>query len=107
MKLGRREIKVKIYNRLNGVIKQQDIGNVISVLCDVIEDELVHNRAVSIKNFGTLSTYLFHGHKGFNVTNREVNEVLPFKSVKFRPHIKFSELVRARRDKFVKPRTRK
>ncbi len=72
----------------------------MNLVCGEIVREILGNQAISIKNFGTLSPYRFHGHKALDVSTGIVGSVKPFRTVRFHPHAVFLRLMEGRRDKF-------
>lgn len=101
-KVGKKQITEEIYNRLDGAISTKELYYVVSLITKEITDIILRQESISIKNFGTLSSYLFHGHKGFNVATRTVEYVEPFKTVKLYVHVGFKSLLQKNREKFNK-----
>ena len=99
-KIDKRKLTSIIFKRLNGALSKKSIYDAISVIDDSIIESLIDNKTVSIANFGTLSPYLFHEHKGLNIASGAVEPVKPFKAVKFRAHSNFLALIEQRKDKF-------
>jgi len=102
LKLDKKYIANKIYIRLNKTIPRIVILDIINIIYDFIVDNLKHNNAFSVKNFGTFIPYIFRGHPGFNVSSGKVEEVKPFKTVKFLPHVELTKLVKLNRNKLLK-----
>lgn len=102
MKIGRGDISLKIYSKLNGVVSKKYIYDAVNMICDSIKEDIVEGKSVSVQNLGTWSPYMYHGHKGLNVATGKVEEHKPFKTVKFRPHTTLSKLLEAQRDRFLK-----
>lgn len=102
MKIGRGEISLRIYSKLNGAIHKKYIYDAINIILDSIKEDLVDGKSVSVENLGTLSPYMYHGHKGFNVSTGEIQNHQPFKTVQFRPHSTFKKMISERRERFLK-----
>lgn len=102
MKIGRHNISLKIYSKLNGAIPQKRIHDAINIICDSIKEDILEGKSVSVHNLGTFSPFLFHGHKGLNVATGNIENHEPFKTVKFRPHSTFSKMISERRQRFLK-----
>lgn len=96
----------KIQKKLNYTLKKTVIQDAISVMCVMIQKELIRDQAVSIENFGTLSPYTFHQHMGRNVVTKQLQEIESFRSVKFRPHSVFLELLAQRKASFLTNETK-
>ena len=91
-----------IYRRLGGALSKSAIYDAINVINDSLIDMIVNNKAISIENFGTISPYVFHSHKGMNIASGKIQQVQEFKTVKFRVHNVFQTLVEQRKKKFKK-----
>lgn len=100
MKISKRKLASLIFKRLNKSIAKNSIYDAIGIINESIINRIVNNEAVSVDNFGTLSSYLFHQHKGMNVASGQQQIVKSFKTVKFRVHSTFEDLVEQRKDKF-------
>jgi len=100
--INKKKLTANIYKRLSGAISKNQIYDIITVICDYCSDELYNNRSITIKKFGTLSPYLFHGHEGLNIARAEMQYVDEFRTVKFRPHHILRRLVQRKRKKFVR-----
>ena len=105
--LNKSQIVSKIYKRFNKALSKRKINDSINVICDVLIQELLANNAVSVKNFGTLSPYLFHEHIGMNVSSGRLQKISSFRSVKFHPHHTFITLIANRRASLVKSKSRR
>jgi len=101
-KINKQKLIDAIYKKLDGVVTKNHIHDVINIVCDWVAEELIANRSVTIKNFGTLSSYIFHGHDAVNIGTRIREYVPEFWSVKFRSHHVFKRLVRRRRKSLAK-----
>lgn len=89
-----------LYDRLNGTISKKSINDAISFICDYLITNVVEDKSISIINFGTFSPYIFHAHKAFNIALGKMQQVKAFRSVKFRAHSTFLNLIASRRDRF-------
>lgn len=74
----------------------------MGLVCEEIKSAIIKDEMISVKNFGTISTYLYHGHQGYNVHTKKVEYVKPIRVVKFHPHAAFSKLIKERRKRFLK-----
>lgn len=83
----------QIKKRFGGQISQCIIIEVINSMLDVMKEELREDRVISVKNFGTLSPYVYHGHNAFNVVSGEKVYVAPFRTVRFHPHVGMRDLM--------------
>jgi nucleoid DNA-binding protein len=100
--IGKRELVDAIYKRTNSAITKSEISDIITIICDYIIDSLLKNRAVSVKNFGTIFPSTFHSHEGFNLWTQTVSVVKSFTTAKFYPHDVFTRLIRDKKGKFLK-----
>jgi len=104
MRIDKKTIVDNIYKHLGKTLSKNQIYDVVTVICDYLSEELIENRSVSIKNFGTLSPYMFHGHEGIDVSSGNMRYVEEFRSVKFRPHHVLWRLVKRKRKKILRKR---
>lgn len=102
-RIDKRKLTEAIYNRLGGAISKSSIYDALGVINDSMVDMIVDNKTISVHNFGTLSPYVFHGHKGLNINSGHLQEVKEFKTVKFRAHHTLMLLLEQKKDKFRKP----
>jgi nucleoid DNA-binding protein len=93
-----KEIKKKMFNSVN----EEVIKNALEVLIEELSKDLIDDVPISVKNFGTLSPYLYHGHFAYNVQTGERYNMKPFRTVKFNSHESFTNLVKDRIDNFKK-----
>lgn len=91
-----------IYQRLGGALSKSSIYDAINIINESLIEMVLDNKAISIENFGTISPYVFHAHKGLNIASGEMQQVKEFKTVKFRVHNVFQALVEQRKKKFKK-----
>lgn len=91
-----------IYDRLNSSITKISIYDAISIINTSLVDMILDDKAIFIDNFGTISPYTFHNHKGFNIALGQMQEVKEFKSVKFRVHTTFQMLLEQKKHRFKK-----
>lgn len=96
----KQKIISRIRKRFGKKLSPLLIHDAVIVICDMLVDELAANRVVSVHNFGSLSPYEFHGHRGINVATGRVEEVRPFRTVKFRPHVSLKKILSCRREGF-------
>ncbi|HVI43189.1 MAG TPA: HU family DNA-binding protein [Anaerovoracaceae bacterium] len=102
-KIDKKKLVSLIYKRLGGALSKKSIYDAVSVINDSIIESLLDNKTVSVNNFGTFSTYLFHEHEGLNIASGDRQLVKPFRAVKFRAHSNLSALIEQRKDKFRDP----
>lgn len=100
MKITRAKIVDIIFNRLNKAITKKQINIALKTICQTIVDDLVDGNTVDIKNFGSFIPYIFHGHKGYNVSTKQVEYIKPKYEVKLKIHPKFQEKLMLKREKF-------
>ena len=74
----------------------------VNALCAELAAKLSRNEAVSVRNFGTLSPYLYHGHFALDVSSGLMHDTAPFKTVQFRVHARFLRLLKERRTRFLR-----
>lgn len=70
------------------------------MIVEHIAQDLVEDRVVSVRRFGTLSPHLRRGHLAFNLSSGKVRRLSDYRSVKFHPHEFFSTLLADREDRF-------
>lgn len=99
--VGKQQIIDNIHNRIDGTVAKDCIHDVITVICDYAMENLSDDSVFSVSNFGTLSPYLFHGHRGVNVVTGRMQNTKPFKTVRFRSHTVFKKLVTEKRERFL------
>jgi nucleoid DNA-binding protein len=103
MRLLKKDIVDKVYNKLNGTVSRLIINDVINITYDYICSELEKNRVFSVINFGTFSIFKFQEHDGLDISSGLVHKVSSFHSVKFHPHAIFRMLLSRKRKEFEKP----
>lgn len=103
MKISKKNLTDKIYDRLNKAVSKLVIHDVITVICDHIVSEIEKDRAFSVPNFGTFSPCKFHEHEGIDISSGAMQKVNSFRFVKFHPHAVFRLLLDRKRKKFEKP----
>lgn len=99
--IGRNYLVDKIYKRLKGTVKKSDIRFAINIIINEIRNELINKRSISIKNFGTLTPYLFQAHKGINMFTKKIEMFPKTWSVKFHAHVGFLKLLELAKEKFA------
>lgn len=97
----KKEIVSVIYKRYGRSLKRSIIRDAINVVCSMLEEDLLEDRSVSVKNFGTFSPYFFHGHIGYNVAHGKMQAVKAFRDIRFHPHATFLRLLELRRKSFL------
>lgn len=102
-KVFRKELETYIKLRIGAkVIRPTNIADAVSAILDFVKTEIINDRPVSIKNFGTFSPFLVPSHLGINVASKLMQVTRPHKSVRLHPHVSFTSLVDARRATFSK-----
>lgn len=96
----RKDISKAIHKRINLSLKESQIHDVCSIIYEFLIEEIRNDRAVSVHNFGTFSPYLFHGHLARDVVTGQLIHTLPFRTLKFRPHVVLTALLEQRRSDF-------
>lgn len=99
-KIDKKKLTNVIFKRLNGALTKSAIYDALVIINDSLIEFAVSNKTISIHNFGTFSPFLFLEHKGFNIASGEMQEVKSFKTLKFRPHANFLDLVEQKKGKF-------
>ena len=95
----KKQIALNIAERL--ALPPKDVKDAISILLGELRSELEADVPIRLKNFGTLSPYVFHGHLAWNVQRQGYVDTPPFRSVRFHPADRFLRLLRSRRAKFL------
>lgn len=99
MKIDKKKLTNIIFKRLNGALTKSAIYDALVIINDSLIESAISNKTISIHNFGTFSPFMFSEHKGFNIASGEMQEVKPFKTLKFRSHANFQDLVEQKKDK--------
>lgn len=101
-KIGRTDLTKSIYKQLNGAIPYRSIYYAVNVIVQEMAKEIILDRVISVKRFGTLSPYSIPGHLANDIMSGEVREIPTVRSVKFHPHESFLSLIKDRKDGFRK-----
>ena len=99
-KISRADLSKRIYSRLSGAIPYRTVHHAVSIIIEQIAKEIIDDRIVSARRFGTISPYSIPGHLAHNVSSGEVRTLPTIRSVKFHPHESFLDLLRDRGDRF-------
>jgi nucleoid DNA-binding protein len=91
-----------LYERLGRAIPIRVVRSAVDVLLDEIAGCLVQDVPVTIRNFGTLSPFQYHGHPAQHVGTGRMVEVKAFRSVKLHGAEAFLRLLSERREQFEK-----
>ena len=84
-----------------GILTHRKALKLVNVIVDSILSELMEDRAVSVKNFGTINPYVKKGQWGYDF-GAPCKKMRPAKrSLKFHPHENFISLKNQRRDYFL------
>lgn len=103
-KIGRKELRDVIYERLGGSVPKPVIYNAINVICEELVKMILAHEPISVANFGTLSVFSVALHRGWNVHKKCVTEVGPVFSAKLHAAKSFLRLLRERRERFLDPK---
>lgn len=95
---SKEDIADAIYNKFGGELKHEIIEDAITAICSFIEERIIANMDISIHNFGTISTYLFHGHPAPNFATGEMGKIEPFRLVRLRASIALRKILKERQD---------
>lgn len=87
---------------MDGQVPKKYLIDSCRIISNFLENELLNNNAIYIKNFGTLFNYVFHGHSAKLPFSDEAKYVESFNSTKFIPDSEFSNLIREKKDFFKK-----
>lgn len=98
-KIDKKKLTDIIYKRLNGALAKRIIYDALIIIGDSLIMSATMNKTFSIHNFGTFSPFLYNKHKGFNISSGKMQDIKPFKTLKFRPHANFQDLVEQKKDK--------
>lgn len=99
-RVGKKILASIISQRLFNAIPPKVIYSAIEIICNNVSYDLVENSIVSVENFGTLSPYVFHGHKASDVCSEGFVEIQPFRSVKLNPHRQFELMIQKKKSDF-------
>ncbi len=97
----KKQIVAAINKKLGKALHPQAIADAVNVVLDLLIEELINDQSFSVHNFGTFSPYMFHGHKGMNISTGEMQDVPPTRMVKFHPHVGFTTILALQREKFL------
>jgi nucleoid DNA-binding protein len=97
----KKKIVSKLHKRLGKSLSKDLLQDSINTILLMLKENLTKDVAVSINNFGTFSPYTYHGHIGLDVSNYTIRRTKKFRTVKFRPHVVFLELLAICREDFV------
>jgi len=98
--INKRKLTNSIYKKINKAVPQKLLLDCVEVITEHLIQSVIDDKAVSIDNFGTFSTYTIPPHNGLNISSGIMREVRAKKLVKFRPHIILTELINQKRKKF-------
>lgn len=99
MRINKKDIVDSVNRKIDGTFTKLAINDVITIMVEYIADQLENNQNVSIENFGTFSIYKFHGHDGMDISSGATQYVEEFRSIKFRPHHNFLNLIQKKASK--------
>ncbi len=98
--INRKELSSLVYKRLNETVPKRLIYDIINIMVDDMSNKLADGESISIDNFGTLSTYLRHGHDALNVSTNSVEYVHPRRNIRLIAHSTLDALIQNRIKKF-------
>lgn len=99
-KISRADLSKRIHLRLSGAIPYRTIAYALNVIIEQMAKEIIEDRIISVRRFGTLSPYSIPGHLAHDLSSGEVRTLPTKRSVKFHPHESFLFLLRDREDRF-------
>ena len=99
-KAGRADLTKRIYTQLSGAIPYRTIHYAVNIIIEEMAKEIIEDRIISARRFGTLSPYSRPGHLANDLSSREVRDLPTTRSVKFHPHESFLFLLKDRQDRF-------
>lgn len=85
---------------MNRAIPLEVVQQAVSVVVETIVNELVSDRPVTVRHFGTLSPCTIAGHRAHNVSTGQVTSFPSVRIVKFHPHASLLLLLSRRRKRF-------
>jgi nucleoid DNA-binding protein len=98
----KRDLIRRIYDRLGRAIPVRDVRSAVDVTVEEVASALVQDVPVTVKNFGTLSPYQYHGHAAKHVGTGRTIEVKAFRTVKLNAAEAFLKLLLERKERFEK-----
>jgi len=100
--VGREELSRLIHKRLDGSVSLARINDAVGVISRELQCAMVDDVPVTVRNFGTLSPCWHHAHRAVNVSTGQPFEARSCPRVKFHASVAFEELLKLRRDRFLK-----
>lgn len=91
-----------IYKKLGSAIPYRTIHHSVNIIVDQIIKEIIEDRVISARHFGTISPFLRAGCNASDLITKKVWRIPPMRSVKFYPHESFRLLLKERKDRFQK-----
>ena len=98
----KRDLVRRLYDRFGRAIPLRDVRSAVDVIVEEVVSALIQDIPVTVKNFGTLSPYQYHGHAAKHVGTGRMVEVKAFRTVKLNAADSFLKLLKDRRDRFEK-----
>jgi nucleoid DNA-binding protein len=98
--MNRLSLAKMIHVRMGGAIPYRKVYQAVGVIVEHIVDDLVSDRVVSVRRFGTLSPHTRRSHFAHNVCTGVVRRVSSRRSVKFHAHDAFIKLIFDKQDRF-------
>jgi len=98
--IKRKKLISIICDRLDNVLTEKQVAEAVDVIIEYIKNILIKQDSLSIENFGTFSTALFHGHNGIDVNTRLMQWVEPRFYIKFIASANFRKLINNQRPYF-------
>jgi nucleoid DNA-binding protein len=99
-KISRADLSKRIHSRLSGAIPYRTVAHAVNVIIEQMAKEIIEDRIISARRFGTLSPYSIPGHLAHDLSSGEIRTLPTIRSVKFHPHESFLYLLRDREDRF-------
>jgi nucleoid DNA-binding protein len=99
-KVGRADLTKRIHKQLSGAIPYRTIHYAVNIIIEEMAKEIIEDRIISARRFGTLSPHSRPGHLANDLSLGEVRDLPATRSVKFHPHDAFLFLLKDRKDRF-------
>lgn len=88
---------------MKGTIPFDHVYAAIKIIQEEVAYSLVNDIPVTVKNFGTLSPYVWPGHKAGYWAGKEgkgPQETKPTRRIKLHPHENFKRLIELKKEEF-------
>lgn len=92
----------RIHKHVKGVIKPNVIKEMTKTIIKCMIEDLLMDRTISVKNFGTLGVMTRNKHNGVDVVTKQLRVFPPKRICKFYPQQNFIAIVKEQIEKFKK-----